>query len=24
LDTDEPTAEAIEDWQYWVRCGYEL
>ncbi len=21
--TDEQTAEAIEDWQYWVRCGYE-
>jgi hypothetical protein len=24
LDTDEQTAEAIEDWQYGVRCGYEL
>jgi Calcium binding len=24
LDTDEQTGEAIEDWQYWVRCGYEL
>jgi hypothetical protein len=22
--TDEQTAEAIEDWQYWVSCGYEL
>jgi hypothetical protein len=24
LDTDEQTGEAIGDWQYWVRCGYEL
>ncbi len=21
---DEPTGQAIEDWQYWVRSGYEL
>jgi hypothetical protein len=24
LDTDEQTGEAIEDWQYGVRRGYEL
>jgi hypothetical protein len=24
LATDEQTGEAIEDWRYWVRCGYEL
>jgi hypothetical protein len=21
---DEPTRQAIEDWQYWVAQGYEL
>jgi hypothetical protein len=23
-DTDERTQEAIDDWHYWVRMGYEL
>ncbi len=23
-DTDERTREAVEDWQYWVRMGYEF
>ena len=22
--TDEQTQQAIEDWQYWVRCGYRF
>lgn len=24
LDVDEQTVEAVEDWQYWVDCGYEF
>jgi hypothetical protein len=22
--TDKPTKQAIEDWHYWVKMGYEL
>ena len=24
IEADEETQEAIEDWHYWVRQGYEL
>lgn len=24
VDADEPTREAVEDWHYWVRQGYEF
>jgi hypothetical protein len=24
LNADEETIEAVEDWQYWVRRGYQL
>jgi hypothetical protein len=24
LDEDEETVEAVEDWQYWVDCGYQF
>jgi len=23
-DTDERTQEAVDDWHYWVRMGYEF
>jgi Calcium binding len=24
IETDDTTCEAIEDWHYWVACGYEF
>lgn len=24
LDVEEQTQEAVEDWHYWMACGYEL
>jgi Calcium binding len=24
IDADEETQQAIEDWHYWVKQGYEL